>query len=201
MAKLMRSAPQPSQSVSRRVVASTNSIDRNGRRVAQNWQLANFQANPVLLFGHDADRLPIGTAQVEVVGEGDAAQLEATLEFDQADPFAARVAGAWDRGLLRAVSVGWFPADPSEVRDVFDDQTGAFLFTEYPRNELAELSVVPIPANPDAVRVAASLDFQTELEALTESQPAMEAKNTAGTSQLKINLARWELARQRRNRG
>ena len=84
---------------------------------------------------------------------------------------------------------------------MFDDQTGAFLFTEYPRNELAELSVVPIPANPDAVRVAASLDFQTELEALTESQPAMEAKNTAGTSQLKINLARWELARQRRNRG
>ena len=46
-----------------RFTISTGVVDREQDRVAlAGWDLANFKRNPVVLWGHDASRLPIGRA-------------------------------------------------------------------------------------------------------------------------------------------
>ena len=44
-----------------RFIASTNSVDRYSDIIEQNWDLEEFWANPVLLWGHDSSSPPIGT--------------------------------------------------------------------------------------------------------------------------------------------
>lgn len=142
---------------SRRVVASTARKDRNGRIVRQNWHLEAFRANPVLLANHSQAEFPIGQADVFLGRHNGADALFAELSFDLEQPLGATVAGLWDRGLMRAVSVGWTPvAEPV----VHFDEEGFFDFVEFPENELAELSVVSVPANPDALAVASALKLE-----------------------------------------
>jgi len=51
-----------------RVVASDESTDRYGDIIrVSGWDLKNYRANPIVLFGHDA-KSPVGTADVYVQG-------------------------------------------------------------------------------------------------------------------------------------
>lgn len=187
-------APHKGQPTSRRVVVSTATIDRNLRLVEQEWELDAYKANPVVLFAHDGDRLPIGLASNVGVTEPirGVRRLEAQLEFDTEDNrLAAAVARAWDKGLLRTVSAGWVPVEPPE--DKFDEDSGSYLFTRYPRNELLEISVVPIPANPDAQRIAAHLELGQDMADLVMPSPNHRpdrGARTVAAARLQHNRAR-----------
>lgn len=90
---------------------------------------------------------PIGRATNVRVEKG---QLLAdiTLASEKANPLAERVLHALREGVLNAVSVGWVP---SEVHfEKFDGEEVVVLSG----NELIEISVVPLPANPAAVRAS-----------------------------------------------
>ena len=68
--------------------------------------------------------------------------------------FADDVWKAVDGGFVQAVSVGFLPLDdPGIIRDDEDRFTGF----EFDNQELLELSVVPVPANPSALAVARAL--------------------------------------------
>lgn len=126
------------------VVASTDTEDRYGEVVEQVWQLDAYAANPVVLYAHDSRELPIGRAENVRVEGG---SLLATLRFVGADvnPKAEQVWQLIQEGVLRAVSVGFIPHtyrwEKRADREVL-------VLTD---NELVEISVVPVPANPDAL--------------------------------------------------
>ena len=142
-------------------VASDETVDRYGDIVSvKGWDLKNFRANPVFLWMHSAYQ-PIG--QVKKIGvEGD--KLLATVRFfDAGDSKMAD--DLWKlvkKRKLRAVSVGFTvksDADVEPIRDENDVTTGY----RFLRQELLELSLVSVPANPNALQVARSLGLPDDL--------------------------------------
>jgi hypothetical protein len=137
-----------------RVIASTESIDSYDECVVQDWDLSRYEKNAPVLYLHNAgggfcgpstkDTFPVGYATDVAVVDG---QLEATLNFVDANasPLAEYVWQGIVQGSLRAVSVGFCPRDVKPGKK--DGEDVLFLSG----NELFEISVVPIPANPDAV--------------------------------------------------
>jgi HK97 family phage prohead protease len=126
------------------VIASTDAVDSFGETVDQDWALERFMANPVVLFGHDAGSLPIGRASNVRVEEG---QLRATVHLvdEKANPLAEQVWQSVKQGALRAVSVGFV----SKNRRT--EERGGKKVSVLSGNELHELSVVPLPVNPEAL--------------------------------------------------
>jgi len=128
-----------------RFVASTENVGRDGLILdADGWELDNFRANPAFLWVHDymGERMPIGRViNVEVKER----QLMADVEFDQEDDFALQVESKYRRGFLNAVSVGWDTKEfaPTENPNVAGRST---------RQELLDISAVPIPGDPKALK-------------------------------------------------
>lgn len=158
-------------------IASSAAVDSFDEIVEQIWDLERFLANPVVLFAHDSHALPIGQATSVGMNEGN---LECTIRFASADanPVAENVWQSVKEGTLRAVSVGFVPRD---VRKELRDGAEVFVLSD---NELHEISVVPIPANPEALakmraraRNAATPQNDTETPIMTEAEKkALEDK-------------------------
>ena len=91
----------------------------------------DYMKNPVVLYAHDRfSELPVArTTALRRTNRG----LVADFEFLPGDVRAQRVKNAWDKGFLRAASVG--------VRQMEDGPP-----------ELVEWSIVPVPADRDCVR-------------------------------------------------
>lgn len=124
-------------------VFSDNSIDRYGEIVDQSWDTKNYEKNPIVLWGHDpqAAENAIGTA-VELTINDDGKSLM-TAQFDD-DPHASLIFNKIKKGILRTVSAGFIPHTIEYEDDV----------PVLKDNELLEVSVVAIPANPNAVALA-----------------------------------------------
>lgn len=136
-------------------VCSTSTEDRYGDCVEQTWRLESYNRNPVVLYAHRSrDSLPIGRAEkMRVTGTGTKARLECTVVFasEKANPLAEQVFQLCCEGVLKAVSVGFIPGTTkTEVRD-------GRQVTVLGDNELVELSVTPVPANPEALAKSAPL--------------------------------------------
>ena len=141
-------------------VCSTEGIKRDGNRVRNDpgsWDFTNFAKNPVMLWTHDygsSERPPmppIGSWVnwgIEPDGNGNNS-LVMSGRFATHD-FADLIYNLYLEGHMSAVSIGWTPL---EYREIVHD--GSFLGWDFFRNELLECSAVPIPADPDAIMVAA----------------------------------------------
>lgn len=137
-----------------RFVASDEGVNRYDQIVrTRGWKLDNFRKNPVLLWQHDTDNLPIGRVLIDVINN----QLIADAEFATADlnPFADQVFRLAQAGFINAVSVGFIPLAAQDRRD----ENGVYLGEEVTEQELLELSVVNVGANHDALKVAHRLNF------------------------------------------
>jgi HK97 family phage major capsid protein/HK97 family phage prohead protease len=132
-------------------VLSDETPDRMGDVImADGWDLTNFKKNPIALFGHQ-NGFPIGKwKNLRVIDK----QLRGQLELAPAgtssriDEIRALVAA----DILRAVSVGFAP---KESRPRPESDYGVF-FTQ---SELMETSLVSVPANPNALQIAKSLNI------------------------------------------
>lgn len=124
-------------------VASDETPDRRGDVVmTAGWELEGYRKNPVYLFAHDCYSPPIGTVP-RVWAEG--GQLLNVVSWDDSDPFAKAIRSKFERGFMRAQSVGFRALE-------FEEQgNGALVFK---RHELLEISAVPVPMHPAAVRKA-----------------------------------------------
>jgi hypothetical protein len=140
-----------------RFVASTEDKDRAGDVIRQNWELTNFKQNPVYMWSHDYSREPIGTVprvwveNAKTINGGPA--LMNLVKFDDQDEFARSVKGKFERGVLKAQSVGFRPVEFEVMRD----DEGSFNGFEFTQNELLEISAVSIPMNQAALRKAIEL--------------------------------------------
>jgi HK97 family phage prohead protease len=142
---------------------STGAVDRDQDMIdVKGWQTDHFARNPVVLWAHRADELPIGKAvdfgrddrrlysAVEFLpgGYGDASELADTVYRMAAD------------GYLNATSVGFRPL----AWDFTDDETrGADTWMpgiDFHQQELVELSIVCVPSNPEALIDAAGIPIE-----------------------------------------
>jgi len=131
-------------------VVATSEINRYGFRLDLNGaKLTGFLKNPVLLYGHDRTRLPIGSWENLRIEGG---KMVATAVFDDEDSFAQQVKGKVERGILRGASIAFDPLMFSEKpEDLAPGQSRATV-KEW---ELLEISVVDIPGDREAVRLSA----------------------------------------------
>jgi len=143
-----------------RFIASDESLDRDGDIVtATGWKLDNYLKNPVVLYGHDYSELPVGKAE-NVVIDTAARQLVIDVKFPTVEElstgepsehalFVDSVYNLAKLGLLNAVSVGFrgIKVDP------ITDEAGHYTGRHFIEQELMELSIVPVPANANAVAI------------------------------------------------
>lgn len=134
-------------------VVSTPTRDRYGDVVAPDWKLENYRANPVVFYNHSAHSV-IGRAH-DVRLDKDR-RLLADLEFLPRGMSAEAdlVQDLIRAKFLHATSIGFLPEKQSAMRD--DD--GGLTGFRYTGNELLEISVVGIPANPEALAFVKGLN-------------------------------------------
>ena len=142
---------------------STTTIDRYGDSlVPDGFDLTDFKRNPVLIANHQYGGpegspgsvgrwVKIGVEDVKGVGRA----LVGTCEFMRDDDLAERWWQRFVQGVAAAFSVG-FIVRAHELREieVGGKATRVRVFTDM---ELLEVSCVTVPANPDAVVLAASV--------------------------------------------
>jgi HK97 family phage prohead protease len=126
-----------------RFVLSDGSVDRMGDTVnVGGWDLSAYKRNPVVLFAHDASAPPIGRT-VSVWSDG--TRLLGDVEFAPAETyaFADTINRLVKGGFLKSGSVGFLPTVYK-----FSERPGG---VDYKRQELLEFSIVPVPANSNAL--------------------------------------------------
>lgn len=123
-------------------VASTATVDRHGEVVSpEGWSLENFKKNPVLLWSHDHTIPAIGVAtKVWIEGFGDAAKLMFSGKWQTVTEQGKAAAQLVAEGILNSFSVGFIPSE--------------MVGNTYTEQELLEISLVNVPANPDAMMLA-----------------------------------------------
>jgi phage head maturation protease len=138
-------------------VASLEEPDREGDVIlAEGWELENYRKNPVILFAHKYDQPPVARAVEIGVSQG-RLRFKAQFPGRKEYPFADTVYQLYRGGYLRSFSVGFIPKlwEDRESR-----QEGRFAAANPPkarlfrRQELVEISVVPIPTHPKALAEA-----------------------------------------------
>lgn len=136
-------------------VMSDETVDRYGDIIlASGWKLSNFKQNPIALFGHNSS-FPIGNWEdVRVQGKELRGVLAPAPEgtSQRIDEIRRLV----EAGILKAVSVGFIPLDWEMIEN--SDMGGV----KYTQSELAECSVVSVPANPNALAVAKALHISDD---------------------------------------
>lgn len=131
-------------------VVSTGAVDAHGERInVDGINYKEYMKNPVVLWGHDGYSLPIAKATKVWKSDG---KLMARATFYLKDEFAAKVYNFIVDGFLNAVSIGGMVEDWGS-----DGMTIAKL-------KMKEFSVVSIPANPEALVAAKSLDTDKQKE-------------------------------------
>lgn len=154
-------------------VASTGVVDRHGTVLNQkNWQLENFNRNPIIGYQHEVygsffggsdpdDVIGKGRAYMSDTRSGEEQELLIDITFQPSDqnPKAEKVFQKVLGGYLNSVSVGFAPVRNAEGkigqmgRDVDGETVDEDTFFFYGQ-ELLETSVVNIPSNPEAVKKA-----------------------------------------------
>lgn len=148
---------------SARFIMTSEAVDRYADIVVQaGLDIENFLKNPTALMFHNSRDWPIGNwSDVTKILSGRPKRTEGNLNFlpEGVDEDADRAARHVAAGSIRTVSIGFIP-DWDEVDFILDDDedwTGGFRFN---KSELIECSLVPIPANPQAVVKDAAGDFK-----------------------------------------
>ena len=137
-------------------VVSSASVDRDREIILpKGIKLDEFRKNPVILWAHDYGQLPVARAMWVDVKRG---KLEVKIEFPAEGKYeqSDAVYEMFKDGLLSAFSIGFIALDghnptPDEIKKKPEWAEARFVYT---KTELLEISVVPVPANAEAVATA-----------------------------------------------
>lgn len=125
---------------------SDGAVDRAGDTInPEGWDTASFKQNPVALWAHNSYDPPIGRASgLDVENQ----RLMGNIEFAAAGiyPFAETIYRLVLNKFIRACSVGFLPLEYAFV----EDRDRGFGM-DFKRQELLEISVVPVPCNANAL--------------------------------------------------
>lgn len=124
-------------------VITTTAKDRQGEIVVSTGvDVSSYMRNPVVLFAHDYAQPPVArTLSLTTSEEGITAQF--MFPERGISQRADEIHDLWDAHFLNAVSIGFIPLEWGK------DETPTIT-----KSELLEFSIVPIPANQEALRLA-----------------------------------------------
>jgi HK97 family phage prohead protease len=167
---------------------SDGSVDRMNDRIdPYGWDLTSFRSNPVALWAHDSSSPPIGRVRRTYVASG---RLMGDIEFASAEiyPFADQVYKLVTNRFINSVSVGFRP-----ITWQFSDDADRGFGIDFHEQELLEISVVPVPANANALVQAAVKSLAVRGAALAERPtPALSTLSFAGTArQRRFDLVQY----------
>jgi HK97 family phage prohead protease len=129
-------------------VASTEAVDRDGDIIRANgWKIKNYIKNPVVLWGHFSDMLPIAKA-TKIKIDGKNLMFKPQFVPKEINPFADQVYQMYKAGYLKSFSVRFDPIKWEELPVREGERKRG---REYTEQELLEISAVNIPANPQAM--------------------------------------------------
>jgi HK97 family phage prohead protease len=154
---------------------STDGIDRDKEiMLPKGAVLDNFTKNPVVLWAHDYSGTPVGSAKKYWVKQG-RKYIKAKWEWAKTDK-AQEIRELWDGGFLNAVSVGFIvnkshEPTPAEIKKNPEWADVRRIIDEW---ELLEFSIVPVPANPEALAGIKELDISEA----TQKELGIEEKAT-----------------------
>jgi len=153
------------------VVASTPAEDSMDDVVIQDWRLARFKSNPVILWSHNGSTPPVGRAE-RISTPKDTGNLTALIRWDIGDhnPLGTTIGTQFSNKMLNAVSVGFRPGK-RQRRNSLNESDPAYKPDSHglvlSRNLLLEISAVGIPANSEALAIRSwATEAETEEEQL-----------------------------------
>ena len=125
------------------MTVTTADFDRYGESIdLDSWDLSHYLKNPVVLWGHDYSKLPVGVT-TSITKTKDGLVAEGYFAPEEANPDAQKIRRLYDAGLIRASSVGL----------IVHEREGNVIV----KAELLEWSFVTVPANPHALTAAKDL--------------------------------------------
>lgn len=157
-------------------VASDSTRDSAGTVLNQDgWDLDRFNKNGVIGYQHKVYGSWADTDNPDnVIGKGRAyvedGRLMVDVDFEpkEINELAEKVYQKVLFGSLKAVSVGFLPVGDGHWGEGEESRKGASPTWYYDGQELLEVSVVNIPANPNAVRVKGLDSSEEEMRELME---------------------------------
>ena len=150
-----------------KVIISTSDEDRQGDSLDQSkWNLANYTANPVVLWAHDYYAPPIGVC-TSISLENGKLVAEGKFTTEDLNPIGAQIARLYAAGYIKATSVGYIQHEDGGL-------------------ELLEFSFVPVPANPYALsmRDIKKLNLNMPQLVMKGFRFELKAEKPGGTCQL-----------------
>ncbi len=138
--------------------ASTPALDRHGTIVrTEGIDTTNFKNNPIFLWAHDGYDWPELENVIGTVENWEQDEKRFDIDAAFAPPSVnpkGEMALRMVRGkFLRAVSIGFYAKDAGY--EIVEDHE----VYVYRKSELLEVSLVPIPANPEALVIANAFGF------------------------------------------
>lgn len=135
---------------------STQNPDRDGDVVrSKGCRLQAYTRNPIWMFGHGAYMFPIGKAKapdgqicVTVLPN----LIRAKCHFDMKDQTAAFLKEKVEGGFLNATSIAFVPLSASQREQIKEGLSVSPVGWEFSEWDLTEISLVPVPANSEAIR-------------------------------------------------
>jgi len=131
---------------------STDDVDREGDRIlVDGWKLENYLRGGTVLYAHNYQGLPVGKP-LKTWTETNALRQRIRFCTRDENPFGHTIGRLVEADILRAASVGF-----RAIKWEFVEDRGGFMPTNFIEQELLENSIVPVPANPDALADAKGL--------------------------------------------
>jgi HK97 family phage prohead protease len=159
-----------------RFTISTGAVDRDRDVIdPKGWQIDAYGLNPVVLWSHQTAMLPIGKT-LDVIRTDD--RLRAVVRFlppegyGAASQFADEVYKLARDGFLAATSVGFRPLSWDVTEDPERGADDWWPGVDFHVQELVELSLVSVPANPEALIEPDAADIEEAVAGFGEAGPA-----------------------------
>lgn len=168
---------------------SDGTVDRMGDTInPDGWEMADFLNNPVALWAHNSSAPPIGRASDLAVENS---RLMGDIEFAPFETydFADLIYRLLRGKFLRAVSVGFMP-----IKYSFVESSDRPWGIDFEKQTLLEISVCPVPANPNALGAARAAGIDTRLLAEWAEKTLDGADSELG----RVRVSRAELERLRK---
>ena len=160
--------------IMKRLIISTDGLNRYKFRVlSSGGKFEKYLKNPVLLFGHDWSKAPIGRLE-DIKVEGD--NITAIPVFDEDDELGLACKHKYEKGFLFAASIYFDPlTTSSDPALTLPGQIGETV-TEW---ELLEVSMVTIPGNSEAAIGLSYSRSSREITPLTQKTVLMDYSKIA----------------------
>ncbi len=148
------------------ITASTDERDRFGDEIVQEkLSTENYDRNPVILWSHQMQNLPIGRCVRHWI-ERDGPVTKTKMEIKMADhEFSDKIFDLISDGFLKSASIGFLPLKTEEIKDKDRDEHLFHNPTRFLESELLETSICNIPANPGCLMAMKSMVENGQLPA------------------------------------